>query len=153
MIEIKAPHDYSGYRDKHSVFLAGSIEMGTAEDWQEKTVRALSDKDILVLNPRRAEWDSSLEQRMDNPLFREQVEWELSALEYADLILMYFVPETKSPITLLELGYHAAAAPEKLVVCCPSGFWRKGNVDILCARYGVRQVDALEELIAAAQGL
>ncbi len=25
-------------------------------------------------------------------------------------------------------------------------FWRKGNVDIVCAHYGIAQVDTLEEL-------
>ena len=62
---------------------------------------------------------------------------------------MYFSPETKSPITLLELGIYAVATPEKLLVCCPEGFWRKGNVDIVCAKYGVRQEATLQGLIAA----
>ena len=58
---------------------------------------------------------------------------------------MYFDPETKSPITLLELGLYARSG--KLVVCCPHGFWRRGNVDIVCDRYGVDQVKLLDTLI------
>lgn len=150
MIEIKAPADYSAHKDKPSVFLAGSIEMGVAEDWQAKVAAGLVHLDALLLNPRRSAWDSSWKQSIDNPIFREQVEWELDALDAADIIVMYFVPETKSPITLLELGIHAAAAPEKMIVCCPEGFWRKGNVDIVCKRYGVRSVETLDELIDAA---
>ena len=42
-----------------SVFLAGSIEMGAAEDWQARLTHALQDLDVLILNPRRDEWDAS----------------------------------------------------------------------------------------------
>lgn len=147
MIEVKAPATYNDYLNKPSVFLAGSIEMGVAEDWQAKVSAALAPLDVLVLNPRRSNWDSSWAQTIDNPPFREQVEWELDALDAADVVLMYFAPATKSPITLLELGIHAAANPDKMIVCCPEGFWRKGNVDIVCARYGVAQASDLDTLL------
>ena len=97
-------------------------------------------------NPRRDDWDSSWRQQIGDGQFREQVDWELAAQEAADRILMYFSPGTKSPITLLELGL--AARTGKLIVCCPDGFWRKGNVDVVCARYGVEQVADLDALIA-----
>jgi hypothetical protein len=57
---------------------------------------------------------------------------------------MYFDPATKSPISLLELGLFAKTG--KLIVCCSEGFWRKGNVDIVCKRYGVMQVENLDKL-------
>jgi hypothetical protein len=47
----------------------------------------------------------------------------------------------------LELGLHARDG--KLIVLCPEGFWRKGNVDIVCEKYGVKQVESFEELIKA----
>lgn len=149
MIEIKAPHSYAAHQGKASVFLGGSIEMGKAVDWQKQIAEALSSSDILILNPRRDNWDSSWEQSIDNPQFREQVEWELDALDAADVVVFYFDANTKSPITLMELGLHAAENPEKVVVCCPEGFWRKGNVDIVCRRYGVAQVDTVEALAKA----
>lgn len=127
-----------------SVFLAGSIEMGLAGRWQEVLERALADLDVLILNPRRDEWDSSWAQSIDNPVFREQVEWELAAQEQASVIAMYFAPDTRAPITLLELGL--AARSGKLIVCCPEGYWRKGNVDVVCARYGIPTVRDLEAL-------
>ena len=40
----------------------------------------------------------------------------------------------------MELGLFAGRMPGKLIVYCPEGFWRKGNVDITCKYYGVRQV-------------
>lgn len=147
MIEVKAPDKYSDIKNLPSIFLGGSIEMGKAENWQERVSAALRHVDVLLLNPRRAHWDASWEQSIDNPPFREQVEWELDALDHADHIFMYFAPETKSPITLLELGLYAAKSPQKLVVTCPQGFWRKGNVDIVCNRHNVRQFDGINEYI------
>ncbi len=128
-----------------SVFLAGSIEMGKAVDWQTKITEALKDLDVVVLNPRRDDWDSSWEQKIENEQFREQVEWEINALEHADVIVMYFDPDTKSPISLLELGIHANSG--KMVVYCPEGFWRKGNVDVVCAKYDIEQAATVEDLV------
>jgi hypothetical protein len=151
VIEVKAPGDYkAAVAGRKSIFLAGSIEMGKAENWQERICSSLKHMDVALLNPRRLNWNSTWEQSVDNPDFREQVEWELSALEAADLIVMYFVPETRSPVTLLELGIHAATSPEKLIVCCPEGYWRRGNVDIVCRKFGVRQVPTLSELVRSA---
>lgn len=140
---IKAPNPL---QDGFSVFLAGSIEMGVADNWQARVERGLARQDIIIYNPRRDDWDASWVQSIDNPMFREQVEWELSALERADVVAMYFDPTTKSPISLLELGLFAQTG--KMIVCCPDGFWRKGNVDIVCRRYEVVQADSLDVLVA-----
>ena len=142
-MEIKPPTFIPNNKD--CVFLAGSIEMGAAELWQDKVVKMLSGTDWVVLNPRRDDWDSSWEQNINNPKFYEQVNWELQGIEEAEKVILYFDPNTKSPITLLELGYIAGSDPEKLIVVCPHGYWRKGNVDIVCDRYGILQVDTIEE--------
>lgn len=122
-----------------SVFLAGSIEMGAAEDWQAKLTSHLAyheqAKRIVVLNPRRDDWDSTWVQTIKNRQFRQQVEWELGAMQAAKVIALYFAPGTYSPISLMELGLHATGP--KLVVCCPEAFWRKGNVDVVCRWYRV----------------
>ena len=149
MIEVQAPLNYSQHTDKKKIFLAGSIEMGRAVEWQKRVVEDLEDVDVVLLNPRRRDWDSSWEHSINHLQFRQQVEWELQALDDSDIIVMYFDPETKSPITLMELGIHAATNPSKVIVCCPDGFWRKGNIDIVCARYGVAQVEDLNDLIFA----
>ncbi|MFL5339602.1 MAG: nucleoside 2-deoxyribosyltransferase domain-containing protein [Gemmataceae bacterium] len=128
-----------------SVFLAGSIEQGAAEDWQRQVEFALDDLPVVILNPRRDEWDASWVQSIDNPQFRGQVEWELAAQERAGVIGMYFAPATRAPITLLELGLFARSG--KVVVCCPDGYWRKGNVEIVCARYSVPLVPDLTDLV------
>jgi Nucleoside 2-deoxyribosyltransferase like len=129
-----------------SVFLAGSIELGEADHWQNEFEDGLRDTTAVVLNPRRDDWDSSWKQSIDDVNLRGQVEWELTAQERATWIVMYFDPKTKAPITLLELGLFARS--KKVIVCCPEGFWRKGNVDIVCARYGVPVVPSRAELLA-----
>ena len=131
------------YKDYPKIFLAGSIEMGAAEPWQEELAFRFADNDIVFYNPRRPDWDSTWTDTSD--AFNEQVNWELDHLESADMIILYFDPATKSPISLLELGLFAEH--NKTVVCCPDGFWRKGNVRIVCERYGVPLLHSKEELI------
>ena len=139
---IKPPHRIE--ITNPSIFLAGSIELDKAQKWQDYITEQLADLPLTLLNPRRDSWDASWPQEISFDPFKEQVEWELEGLEIADLIIVYFDPATKSPISLLELGLHARSG--KIVVCCPSGFWRKGNVDIVCQRYNVPQVDNLAGL-------
>jgi hypothetical protein len=143
MIEIQAPNPFKG--TTNTVFLGGSIEMGTAEKWQERMTEQFRHADITFLNPRRDDWDWTWEQSIDNPKFFEQVSWEQDALEYADTIIINFDPNTKSPISLLELGLFAASG--NVIVCCPKGFWRKGNVDIVCQRYNIPLVETYDELV------
>lgn len=130
-----------------SVFLAGSIEMGAAADWQSAATTALGDLPINIYNPRRDDWDSSWEQEMDNPPFREQVEWEIDHLIRADVRLFYFDPTTKAPVTMMELGL--VANRRNVVVACPPGFWRRGNVQIVCDRYAIPCYDTLVEAVGA----
>jgi len=144
---IKPPHSISeNHQRKNAVFLAGSIEMGKAEDWQQKLEIYFEQlDDYTVLNPRRDDWDSSWKQSIDNPLFKEQVSWELEGLEKATAIIMYLSPETKAPISLLELGLHADS--KKMLVCCPQGYWRKGNVEIVCERYSIPFYEQMDQLL------
>ncbi len=143
---LKPPHNLNAIQNKFSVFLAGSIEMGIAENWQQKIEKALeTTEDICILNPRRDDWDASWKQSIENAQFNEQVNWELDGLEKANMIVFYFSPETKSPVSMLELGLFARTG--KLIVCCPEGFWRKGNIDVVCKKYNIKQVNTLEEII------
>jgi hypothetical protein len=142
---LKPPAPLGDLSFAASIFLAGSIDMGRAAPWQAEVEQALADTPALILNPRRDDWDATWPQRADHPQFRAQVEWELEAQERAGLVAMYFAPGSQAPITLLELGLFAGSG--RLVVCCPEGFWRKGNVDVVCQRYGVPQAADLAALI------
>jgi len=144
-MEVKAPGEYS--KSGKTVFLAGSIEMGVAEEWQETVTSLITEKgkdDWTILNPRRDDWDSSWVQDTLNTNFNEQVSWELNGLENSNLVVVYFDPETKSPITLMELGL-ISMMNCFVIVCCPDGFWRKGNVQILCDKYSMELTDTKEE--------
>lgn len=46
-----------------SVFLAGSIEMGAAIDWQNQVEKDLADTDGVICNPRRTRLGFFLETR------------------------------------------------------------------------------------------
>jgi hypothetical protein len=45
----------------------------------------------------------------------------------------------------MELGLHTNS--NKMCVCCPEGFYRKGNVDIVCNKYNIPMVDDVDGLI------
>jgi len=148
MIEIKAQNKLKKLRNSKAVFTAGSIDMGKAINWQETLVKAFeNDKRVTFWNPRRDDWDSSWKQDITFKPFNEQVTWELKALEEADIIIFYFDPNGQAPITLLEFGLFANDQSKDIVVCCPKGYWRKGNVDIVCERYGIETCDNIEEVI------
>ncbi len=130
-----------------TIFLAGSIEMGSAKNWQSEVEEYLKNKSVTIFNPRRESWDSSWVQRQSNPTFNEQVNWEMNRLEEANIIFMNFIAETKSPITLLELGAHLNDG--KLIVCCPEEFWRVGNVEIVCTRNNIPFFYKMEDALGA----
>lgn len=93
--EMPDSFDLKSYK---SVFLAGTIDMGSGVDWQ---------KDVAELFEKAS--------------------------------------DSKSPITLLELGLFAKSG--KLYVVCTEGFYRYDNVRITCAKYGVPVYASLTEAI------
>lgn len=153
-MEYKAPAKYNLYDNSYSIFLAGSIENGMAENWQSlisnyiKLYYGNGHEDngnyhFSILNPRRDDWDHTQNMIASNPYFNTQVTWELDALNDADLIIFYFDPNTTSPISLLELGIHK---DNNIIVCCPEGYFRQGNVEIICKRYNIPFVATMSDL-------
>jgi hypothetical protein len=136
-----------------SIFLAGSIDMGSSKKWASELVNRITEInpfefDIVFYNPRRDAWDNTWEQEESNPVFNYQVNWELDNIEDSDIIFFNILPESKSPITLMELGL-CAGSNAKVIVCCPDGFYRKGNVDILCTRYEMPQYPDFDSAFGA----
>jgi hypothetical protein len=144
------PPEAPVYRE-YSVFLAGSIEMGKAVQWQKHMATLLSTLPITVNNPRRGHWDPAATQEAKNESFRQQVEWELAALEKADVICFFLDVNTRSPVTMLELGLWAHS--KKVVVCCDKRFWRAGNIHIVCERYTIPSVQHFEDLLPAVKNM
>jgi hypothetical protein len=147
------PPEKTPVSDRIGLFLGGSIEMGVAEDWQTILNEEISDfwSDLDVYNPRRDEWDNSWKQDISDPYFKAQVEWELDHIEKSKIVVLYFDPSTKSPISLLELGLLCGSDKREktVLVCCPDGFWRKGNVQIVCDRYGIAMSETFSDLVKA----
>lgn len=149
--EIKAPATYST-EGKITVFLAGAIDMGAAEDWQKKVVEYFKDwnrpTEILFLNPRRDDWDSSWKQTPDDTQFNHQVNWELDGLNAADIVFLCLPASSKAPISLLELGVMVGSS-KPMVVMCDQNFYRYGNVAITCSRYGCSLYTEMDKALSA----
>ena len=134
--------EYSLHTKK--VFLGGTIDMGNSEDWQDKISSQLEGS-VLIMNPRREQWDSSWEQTKENKEFVAQVNWELFHLEKADYVIIYLAAGSASPISLLELGLHLKSG--RVLICCPDGFYRKGNIDVTAEFYRNRVFTSLDEIV------
>jgi hypothetical protein len=139
------PATWPSYDNPASIFLAGSIEMGKAIQWQEHLTNELQDLEVTVCNPRRGQWSTSQVPGERDELFKHQVEWELAALEKVDVITFFFDKNTLSPVTMLELGLWTQSG--KVVVCCHKDFWKSGNIHHVCKKYNVPYVKDYADLI------
>ncbi len=128
-----------------SIFLAGSINKSHEVNWRDDVIAFFASTDFTFYNPARDDWDSSWKEEIADPIFSEQIHWELNAMERSSLIIMNFLPLSQSPITLLELGLFAQSG--KLVVCCPGAFWKSGNVHIVCNKYNIPMYKTMQALI------
>jgi len=146
MVTIVKPHDEIPEQVDVAIFLAGTIDNGESQNWQAEYAEWLAarlepqteDMNCVIYNPRRDDWDK-------NPSKEEmeyQINWELTALENSIHIIMNILPNSKSPISLLELGlFH-----KKMVVVCPPEFYRYDNVRIVCDRYYIPLYATLDEI-------
>lgn len=132
-----------------SVFLAGTTTAVGNIDWREKLSAALRGYPITIFNPNRPDWDSTWREDVNFGPYREQVLWELDKQEKADLVIVYFHPATVAPVSLLEFGL-SARIPAKVVAIAPKGYSKRGNVQIVCQKYGIdflEDIDSLDEII------
>jgi hypothetical protein len=118
-----------------NLFLGGTIDNGNSLDWQKSLVDELCDTDtvhpIMIYNPRREDWpDSDNKEEIE-----KQINWELYHLERSDLIVMNILGNSKSPISLMEIGLYARTG--RLIVLCNPNFYRFDNVRIVCKTYNV----------------
>ncbi|KAI1089829.1 hypothetical protein F5B19DRAFT_355245 [Rostrohypoxylon terebratum] len=141
---ILAPSE-EPYRGIMSVFLAGITTRTDERDWREVLSESLLDLPLTVINPYRSNWNSTWQENIECDDFRKQVEWELEKQDSADIIVFYFHPATEAPISLLELGL-CMRTPQKAIVVCPEGYKKRGNVQIVCRKYGLETVESLDAL-------
>ena len=128
-----------------SVFLAGTIDNGDSLNWQDKVIIELINLGIEceVFNPRREYWNP-------NPTkedMEKQIKWEQDHLDSADVIAMVLLDESKSPISLLELGLYTKS--NKIIVFCTPNFYRFDNVRLTCEKYNIELIQDLHPTIIA----
>ena len=136
------------FKDENTikVFLAGTIDDGISDDWQYSIISKLlyynenntdfdeedvSLGDLIIYSPRRKNWDPN---SSDEEIIK-QIEWEQKKLDDSDLIIMYLKDNSKSPISLLELGLYGPQG--KMIVFCTDKFYRFNNVKCTCKKYGI----------------
>lgn len=131
---IMAPEE-TDKREGKTFFLAGTIDSGNSPNWQKQLYERLSkDKDLAgrltIFNPRRDEWPDD----GSDEVIR-QIKWEHKHMDEADTIIMNIIGESKSPISLMEIGMYSQSG--KLIVFCPEDFYRFDNVKVVCEKYDI----------------
>jgi len=116
------------------IFLAGTIDNGNSEDWQERFSNYFAKEGWRTLNPRRKDWNSATDPILENKNFKQQVEWEANGLELAEVIVFNFLENSLSPVSLLELGEFGSKGHTAIHVICPRSYFRRGNVEHFCSR-------------------
>lgn len=123
------------------IFLAGTIDLGNSIDWQKQVEdyykKSNFNFNITIFNPRTVHYND------DN--IRNQINWELNHLEEADIIIMNILGNSKSPISLMELGLYAKS--DKLYVICEKDFYRYTNVEETCKFYNIKLKNSLEDFL------
>lgn len=132
---ITAPDNYEIKPDEISLFLAGGIT--NCPNWQKEIIDLLKQDDtfldqLVVFNPRRENFPIH-----DPNAAYEQIEWEFTYLEQADIFSMYFCGGVSDqPICMYELGRYTSRMQSKypstwmsrLIISAESGYNRKLDV-------------------------
>ncbi len=140
--QVISPPARPPFAHPKSIFLAGTT---VKTDWRASLKATLAHLPVTILDPFRSDWDGSWKEDISFKPFREQVEWELDMQDKADLIVVYFHPETMAPVSLLELGLCTRSG--KAIVACPAGYWKRGNVQVVCRRFDIPLVESYEQLV------
>ncbi|CAL2079659.1 nucleoside 2-deoxyribosyltransferase domain-containing protein [Tenacibaculum sp. 190524A05c] len=124
--------------DETFCFLAGSIDFKESTSWRDTIIKG-SSKNTIFFDPTREDHDT-----LDNQEMVCHIHWELEALELADMIILNFLPEAKSPISLVEFGLYMKS--NKLIVVCPKEFYQYRYVSTICDRYNTSIYHNLQEV-------
>jgi hypothetical protein len=60
------------------------------------------------------------------------------------MITLFFQPNIIFPISLMELDLYTKN--KKLIICYFEGFWRKGNIQIVCKIFRISFIEIKEKL-------
>lgn len=170
---VQAPAPDPASVHPRTVFLAGTTTAAQdgSGDWRDVLCHKLSNHPITFYNPLRSNWDSTWRNDVNCAPFREQTQWELDRQTRAGLVVVYLGPHTDAPVSLLELGLAAglAAGPsgptpskatdeggdnqikqkKQVLVCAHEGYKKRGNVQLLCQKFGIEMVDTADDFPSA----
>jgi hypothetical protein len=137
---IEAPNRTEIFPGERSIFMAGGIT--GCPDWQSEIVKRLMYTDLVIFNPRRANFPI----HVPAAAFK-QIAWEHQYLRQADTILFWFPRETLCPIVLYELGAWSMTDKPIFVGIHPE-YQRRQDVEIQThlARRDVDLVYSLDDL-------
>lgn len=139
----------------NSIFLAGTIDNGYSANWQvlasnlidkEMKETKKENKKVLIFNPRRDSWNNTWVNRIHNAEFYQQINWELDCIEKCSHLLFHIEEDSKSPITLMEIGLSIKLDKPIFISCSPK-FYRYGNIEVVCHKYGIPLFDDLPTAI------
>lgn len=142
-LEERYKEDKHYFDNTFKIFLAGTIDNGESDDWQYGVFLSLAMyteifpenskyynlPNFTVFSPRRKNWNKNFSKEE----LEEQIRWEQEKLDEADLIVMVLKDDSKSPISLLELGLYGPSG--KLICFCTENFYRFTNVEMTCNKW------------------
>lgn len=151
-IQIITPNDddQTPWYPTTSIFLAGATNVA----WRETFLAGLRGlhstgetpyPSTTVYDPFQPNWTADWKEDLGDGRFKRQLEWELEKQDNAAIVAVFFDGRSQSPVSLLEFGLCARSG--KAVVGCDRGFWKRGNVQAVCQRYGVPMADDLNGLV------
>lgn len=129
---IVAPSEEKVNNNKIKIFLGGTIDSGQSENWQKKICKDfINEKDFILFNPRRDNWPNEGSSEVI-----KQIKWEHKRMDESDYIIINILPDSKSPISLMEIGMYNESG--KLLVFCTDKFYRYDNVKVVCEKYKIK---------------
>ena len=94
--------------NKKYIFLAGSIDSNVSDNWRSQVITSNYNQNHFF-DPTHKNYEYL------NPVdMKAHIQWELDALAMSDKIILQFLPDALSPISLVELGLYVSS--EKLIV-------------------------------------
>lgn len=129
---------------KKSLFLAGTIDNGESENWQEVLCTSRLNNWYDIYSPRT---NMTPEQYKDPSVGINQIEWEQFYINRCDKILFNFLPKSKSPITLMELGFALGKGTQDIIVVCQPEYWKFLNVERMCKIYKAHLYHNMEDAL------
>ncbi|TYA78616.1 nucleoside 2-deoxyribosyltransferase domain-containing protein [Seonamhaeicola marinus] len=138
---IYTPHNQIKAKETHKdyVFLAGSIDLNLDGNWREQVINLIGDK-VHFIDPTISGHDAMNDLQMES-----HINWELDMLDLADKVFLNFLEESKSPISLVELGMYTRTS--KLIVVCPNAFYKSRYIKTLCKKYKIPLFTTLDAAV------